>query len=156
MLKWQGTSHLLWGNNRNQQSRKTSQNIPFQTDFSVKGEVSQGCLGEWVDSWQNNPATPETRSFLCSECWKAFRFIKLKLLRLNISKGRGGRGSLSPTQPPSSSSWLYSVGNREQSQHLPSIKLSNLQDLDICFCPPSPSPSLWQPQMEKTEGSTTI
>lgn len=62
----------------------------------------------------------DARSFFFSECWKAFRFIKLELLMLNISKGRGGRGSLSPIQLSSSSSWLYSVGNTEHSQHLPS------------------------------------
>lgn len=102
--------------------------------------------------------TRDTRPFIFFECWKAFRrFIKLELLMLNISKGKGGKGSVSPLQQL----LIVLSGKQEHSLLLPSHPAPGTGEaqqsagLGSLLLFPSPS-SLWQPQMEKTEENTAI
>lgn len=98
-------ARLLWGQYKPAE-QKDIQNITFQGSsrfFCQRTDFTRTGMGGFMAK-QSNKAR-DTRPSRFSERGKAFRrLIKLELLLLlNISKGKGGRGSVSPMQLSSSS-----------------------------------------------------
>lgn len=87
------------GDNTNQQSRNTSKTSLFKaaTDFSVKGEISQGCLGHgWIHGKTVKRRERHTTISLLRVSKSFQEIYKIRAAYDEHLKGKGERGSASP------------------------------------------------------------